>query len=56
MLIGHAQAKNDGEKIKLLFEGYSNIFKEIRLIEIGGALGVHTGPGAISVALKKLNV
>ena len=56
MLIGHAKAKTDGEKIKSLFKNKSDIFKEVRLIEIGGALGVHTGPGAISVALKKINV
>ena len=53
--IGHAQSKNDGGKIKLLFEEFPDIFKDVRLIEIGGALGVHTGPGAISVALQKIN-
>ena len=55
VLIGYAKAKDTGEKIKSLFEQFPNIFKEVRLIETGGALGVHTGPGAISVALQKIN-
>ena len=55
VLIGHAQAKDDGEKLKTLFKQSSNSFQEVRLIEIGGALGVHTGPGALSVALQKIN-
>ena len=55
ILIGHAQAKELGEEIKLLFKENPELFKEIRLIEIGGALGVHTGPGALSVALQKIN-
>ena len=55
VLIGHAKAKDDGEKTKLLFEEKSEVFKNIRLLEIGGALGVHTGPGAISVAIQKID-
>ena len=55
VLIGHAKALNDGEKIKLLFKSKSDIFKKVRLIELGGALGVHTGPGSISVALQKID-
>ena len=53
VLIGHAKSKDDGGKTKLLFEEKSEVFKNIRLLEIGGALGVHTGPGAISVAIQK---
>ena len=55
VLIGHAKSKDDGEKIKLLFEQKSDIFKNIKLREIGCALGVHTGPGAISVAIQKID-
>ena len=54
ILIGHAQAEEDGEKLKALFEQSSNI-KKVRVFEIGGALGVHTGPGALSVAIQKIN-
>ena len=54
VLIGHAQAEDDGGKLKLLFEQSLNI-KKVRVIEIGGALGVHTGPGAISVAIQKID-
>ena len=53
--IGHAQAKEDSKKIKLLFEKKSDVFKNIRILEIGGALGVHTGPGALSVSVQKIN-
>ena len=55
VLIGHANSIEDGEKAKSLFEEKSNIFKNIRLLEIGGALGVHTGPGAISVAIQRID-
>ena len=54
VLIGHAQAEEDGKKLKALFEKSSNI-KNVRVLEIGGALGVHTGPGALSVAIQKIN-
>tara|TARA_Y100000996_G_scaffold415368_1_gene409635 strand:- start:2019 stop:3827 length:1809 start_codon:yes stop_codon:yes gene_type:complete len=53
--IGHAQAKEDSKKIKLLFEKKSDVFKNIRILKIGGALGVHTGPGALSVSVQKIN-
>ena len=53
--IGHAQAKEDSKKIKLLFEKKSDVFKNVRILEIGGALGVHTGPGALSVSVQKIN-
>jgi len=53
--IGHAQAKEDSKKIKLLFEKKSDVFKNVRVLEIGGALGVHTGPGALSVSVQKIN-
>ena len=55
VLIGHAQSERDAEKIKLLFEKKSDIFKNVRILEIGGALGVHTGPGALSVSVQKIN-
>ena len=45
----------DGEKTKLLFEEKPDKFKNVSLLEIGGALGVHTGPGAISVAIQKID-
>ena len=55
VLIGHAQAEKDAEKIKILFEENSDIFKNVRILEIGGALGVHTGPGALSASVQKIN-
>ncbi|MAV65293.1 MAG: hypothetical protein CMG00_08905 [Candidatus Marinimicrobia bacterium] len=55
ILIGHSQSIEDGKKIKSLFEQSPNIFKKIQLIETGGALGVHTGPGAITVGVQKID-
>ncbi len=55
VLIGHAQSEDDGKKTKLLFESKPDIFKKVRLLKIGGALGVHTGPGAISAAIQKID-
>ena len=53
--IGHALCESDGKKLKSLFEKQSDLFKEVQLIEIGCALGVHTGPGALSIAFQKIN-
>ena len=53
--IGHALCKDDGEKLKSLFKSRPDLFQEVELLEIGGALGVHTGPGSLSVAFQKIN-
>ena len=55
VLIGYAQAEEDAEKLKTLFKNTSDIFKNVRVLELGGALGVHAGPGAISVGAQKIN-
>ena len=49
-----ATSKSDSVSGIALFEKSSNI-KNVRVLEIGGALGVHTGPGALSVAIQKIN-
>ena len=53
--IGHALCESDGKRLKSLFEKQPDLFKEVELIEIGCALGVHTGPGALSIAFQKIN-
>ena len=55
VIIGHAQSLEEGTKLKSLFEKNGDLFKEVDLLEIGGALGVHAGPGALSVAYQKIN-
>ena len=55
VMIGHAQSNDNAEKIKLLFTKYPDTFKQIKIMELGGALGVHAGPGALSIALQKRN-
>ena len=42
-------------EIYYLLENNSDIFKNVRILEIGGALGVHTGPGALSASIQKIN-
>ena len=54
VLIGHAQSEQDGEKTNY-FSKKSNIFKKVELLKIGGALGVHTGPGAVAAAIQKID-
>ena len=53
--IGHALCESDGKRLKSLFEKQPDLFREVELIEIGCALGVHTGPGALSIAFQKIN-
>ena len=55
VIIGYAQSINDAEKLKLILNDKSDIFVDVSLIQIGGALGVHTGPEALSIALQKIN-
>ena len=55
VIIGHAKSLEEGTKLKSLFEKKGDLFKEVDLLEIGGALGVHAGPGALSVAYQKIN-
>ena len=50
--IGHSNASVDGEKMKALIQkGHSRI-NAIHLMDIGCAMGVHTGPGSIAVAIQ----
>ena len=53
--IGYALCESDGKRLKSLFEKQPDLFREVELIEIGCALGVHTGPGALSIAFQKIN-
>ena len=50
--IGHSNVSADGEKMKALIQkGHSRI-NAIHLMDIGCAMGVHTGPGSIAVAIQ----
>ena len=53
--IGHAKSEEEGSKLVSLFKKHPEIINDIKLHKIGGALGVHTGPGALSIAFQKIN-
>jgi DegV family protein with EDD domain len=52
VIVCHSNIFEDGEKlVKLLQKGHNNI-KNINLIDMGCALGVHAGPGSLAVAIQ----
>jgi len=55
IVIGHARSLEEGNQLKALFEKNTELFQQVDLLEIGGALGVHAGPGALSVAYQKID-
>ena len=53
ILIGHANCEEDAHTLMdYIKKGFKNI-ESIDLLEIGSALGVHTGPGALLVGIQK---
>ena len=53
ILVGHANCEEDAQVLmEHLKKGFKNI-ESIDLLEIGSALGVHTGPGALLVGIQK---
>jgi hypothetical protein len=51
--VGHCNCPEEGQ---ILIDGLKNIFKKlvsIELHEVGGALGVHTGPGSLVVGIQE---
>ena len=51
----NAKSEKEGTKLVKLFKQHPEIINSIKLHKIGGALGVHTGPGALSIAIQKVN-
>ena len=53
IMIAHANDYENGEKLlKLLIHNHSNILKH-HLLELGGALGAHAGPGGLAVGIQE---
>ena len=53
IMIAHANDIKNGEKLlKLLINKYSNITKHY-LLELGGALGAHAGPGGLAIGIQE---
>ena len=52
-MIAHANDIESGEKLlNLLINKYSNITKHY-LLELGGALGAHAGPGGLAIGIQE---
>jgi hypothetical protein len=50
--IGHAGAVHDAHKLEQLLRRMLPHVQRVTIAELGAALGVHTGPGALIVALQ----
>ena len=51
--IGHANCIEQAEELKKIIEENYKKIDTIDLLEIGSALGVHTGPGALLVGIQE---
>ena len=51
--IGHANCLKEAENLKQIIEENYKKIESIDLLEIGSALGVHTGPGALLVGIQE---
>ena len=55
LLVAHADNKKDGIKIKKLMLNNNKNIKKSYLLELGGGLGCHAGPGALTLGVQKLD-
>ena len=56
MMIAHANSKKEGIKLeKLLLSSHSENIENSYVVELGGALGAHAGPGALAIGLQEIN-
>ncbi len=55
MLIGHADSQDNGEILQNKIIARLDNIKSNYLLELGGGLGCHAGPGALVVGLQKLD-
>ncbi len=53
-IIGHSNSPELGQRMLNVLEAKLPFLKEVSLVEIGGGLGVHTGPGAVAVGIQEL--
>ena len=55
MLIGHANCESKGKRLEeAILSKFNNIIYS-HLLELGGGLGSHAGPGALVVGLQKVD-
>ena len=55
MLVAHANSKNNGKELENEILSNFNNIQSNYLLELGGGLGCHVGPGALIVGLQKLD-
>ena len=54
IMIAHANDRKNGEKLlNLLLDKHTNINKH-DILELGGALGTHTGPGGLAIGIQEI--
>ena len=54
IMIAHANDRKNGEKLlNLLLDKHTNINKH-DILELGGALGAHTGPGGLAIGIQEI--
>ncbi len=52
--IAHSNAENEGHELISYLQDHFNNIDDIDLVDLGSALGVHSGPGALGVGLQKV--
>ena len=52
--IAHSNAENQGHELISYLQNHFNNIDDIDLVNLGSALGVHSGPGALGVGLQKV--
>ena len=55
VIVGHSNTLNDGKKLFDLLQRENDKIKNIYLIDMGCALGVHAGPGSLVTAIQPLS-
>ncbi len=55
LLVAHANSENNGKKLEQhILAKYDNI-QSSHLVELGGGLGCHAGPGALTIGIQKID-
>ena len=55
LLVAHADNIIDGKKLETLMLTNNKNIKKSYLLELGGGLGCHAGPGALTLGVQKLD-
>ena len=53
--IAHSECMNEANELVALLKNKYNNIQNIPIFELGCALGVHTGPGALVIGIQKID-